>query len=117
MTPELRSTILISRVENYNHIMRTTLFVFAAVAATLHFGGDAFSLPLAMLVITITAYGILAGNTALDDILTLRDDMDEDTANTAYGRGVTARNIPALKLTSTVLIGLTGLAELVAVLF
>jgi len=117
MTPELRNDIVMSRVQNYGDIMRTTFFVFAAVAATLHFGADAYSAPLTMLVIAITAYGILAGNTALNDLIALRDDMEEDMATTAYGKGVATRNIPALKMISTVLIGLTGLAELAAVLF
>lgn len=117
MTPELRNDIVMSRVSNYNNIMRTTLFIFAAIAAVLHFGADTISLPLTMLVITVTAFGILAGNTALDDLITLRDDMEDDMANTAYGRGIMARNIPALKMISTALIGLTGLAELLAVWF
>ena len=67
-----------------------------------------------MLVIAATAYGILAGGTSLDDINALRDDMDEDIENSAYGKGVKARNIPLLKMISTVLLTLIGVAELCA---
>lgn len=117
MTPEIRARILTSRSRDYFDILRTTLFVLAAVAAVIQLGPDRFSLALAMLVIATTAYGILAGNVALDDIIALRDDMDDDTAATAYGRGIRDRNIPGLKMVSTVLIGLVGLAELLAILF
>ena len=60
MTPELRNAIVMSRVGDYNNIMRTTMLVFAAVAAILHFGAEGYSAPLTMVVLTITAYGILA---------------------------------------------------------
>ena len=63
------------------------------------------------------AFGILAGGTALDDLIALRGDMDDKMAKTAYGKGVNARNIPALKMISAGLVGLVGLAELIAILF
>jgi len=84
------------------------------VAAIIEHGPDGYSAPLTMLVIAATAYGILAGGTSLDDINALRDDMDEDMANSAYGKGVKARNIPLLKMISTVLLTLIGVAELCA---
>ena len=115
MTPELRNAIVISRVDNYSAIMRTTIFALTGIAAIIELGPDGYSAPLTMLVITLTAYGILAGGTALDDIINLRDDMDEDMANSSYGKGVSARNIPALKMISTVLLALIGLAELYAI--
>jgi hypothetical protein len=117
MTPEIRTKILISRSRDYFDILRTTLFVLAAIAAVIHLGPGGFSLPLAMLAIATTAYGVLAGGVALDDIINLRADMDEDFAQTSYGQGVSARNIPAMKMVSTVLIGLVGLAELLAIVF
>ena len=114
MTPETRVQILISRSEQYYAIMRTTMFVFVAIAAIIEFGPGGYSAPLTCLVIAISAYGILAGGTALDDIINLRDDMDEAMAGSAYGAAVKARNIPMLKTVSSVLIGLVGVAELFA---
>ena len=115
MTPELRNNIVLCRIENYSSIMRTSIFAFVGIAAIIEFGPAGFSAPLTMLVIATTAYGILAGTTALDDLISLRDDMDEDMANSAYGKGVNARNIPALKMISTALLALIGAAELYAI--
>lgn len=117
MTPEIRNAIVLARSENYFGIMRTTLFTQFGIAAVIELGPDGFSLPLAALIIAITAFGILAGGTALDDLIALRGDMDDKMAKTAYGKGVNARNIPALKMISAGLVGLVGLAELVAILF
>lgn len=115
MTRDQRITILIARSGDYFNIMRTTLFVLLGIGAALHFG-DSYSAPLLVLAIAITAYGILAGGVALDDIIALREDMDDEVAKTAYGRGVKARNIPMLKMISAGLIGLSGLAAVLAVL-
>jgi hypothetical protein len=115
MTPELRNNIVMCRIENYSSIMRTSIFALVGIAAIIEFGPDGFSAPLTMLVIATTAYGILAGTTALDDLIALRDDMDEDMANSAYGKGVKARNIPVLKLVSAGLLGLIGIAELYSI--
>ncbi len=117
MTPEIRNAIVIARANDYFNIMRTTLFGYIAVAAIIEFGPGGYSAPLTVLVITLAAYGVLAGNTALDDIDKLRNDMDDDMAATSYGQGIKARNIPGLKLTSTVLLWLVGIAELYAILF
>ena len=116
MSPELRTKILISRTGDYFGIMRTTLFVMLGIAAALHFGADVYSAPLLVLTIAIAAYGILAGGVALDDIIALRDDMDDDMAGTAYGAGVKSRNLPTLKMISAGLVGLIGLAEVLAIL-
>ena len=116
MSPELRTKILISRVDNYTNVMRTTMFVMLGIGAALYFGAGDYSAPLMVLTLAITAYGILAGGVALDDMIALREDMDEDMAATNYGKGVKARNIPMLKMISTVLIGLVGLAEVLAIL-
>ena len=115
MTPELRTQIVIARSADYFGVMRTTIFTFLGLAAVIELGPAGYSAPLVTLVIATAAYGILAGGTALDDIIALRDDMDDGMAATAYGGGVKARNIPALKLTSSVLLGLIGLAELYAI--
>lgn len=116
MTPELRTQILLGRVDNYMNVMRTTMFVLLGVGAAIHFGPEGYSSPLLMLAIAATAYGVLAGGAALDDMIALRDDIDEDMAATNYGRTIKGRNLPALKMVSAVLIGLIGLAEVLAIL-
>lgn len=115
MTQDQRIAILTARTGDYFGIMRTTIFTLAAIAAIIELGAGGYSAPLTTLVITAAAYGILAGGTALDDINNLRGDMDDKTAATTYGKGVTARNIPALKMISAGLLGLVGLAELYAI--
>ena len=114
MTPENRMQIQVARTADYSSIIRTTMFTFTAIAAVIHFGDGSYSVPLMALTIAITLYGILAGGTALDDVDSLRADMDEATANSAYGKQVKARNLGALKMTSKVLVGLVGLAEIYA---
>lgn len=116
MTPELRQSIVHSRSGDYVNIMRTTIFTFLGIGAALHFGAGDYSAPLLMLAITVTAYGILAGGVALDDLENLKRDMDDSFATTSYGGGVGARNIPMLKMISSALVGLTGLATILAVL-
>ena len=99
MTPELRNSLVIARTGDYFNIMRTTIFTLTAVAVVIQLGPEGFSAPLAMLVIN------------------LRDDMDDATAQTTYGKGVGTRNIPMLKMISSVLLGLIGLAELFVICF
>ena len=116
MTPDVRTKLLISRTSGYYTIMLTTMFVLTATAAVIELGDGGYSAPLMCLVIAATAYGVLAGGSALDDMINLREDMDEATASTAYGKGVNARNLPMLKIISSALVGLIGLAELLAIL-
>ncbi len=117
MDAHLRSEITKGRLDHYYHIMRTTIFAFVAIAAIIGFGAEGISLALIVLVIATTAYGILAGKTALEDVENLRDDMDEEFARTHFARGISARNMKGLILTSNVFLGLIGLAELVAIVF
>lgn len=114
MSPELRTKTAIGRSSNYFEIMRTVLFGFVAVAAIIEFGADGYSAPLAMIIVALTAYGILAGAAAMNDLSALRDDLDEETRSSNYGQELASRNFSALKGISGVLIGLTGLAELYA---
>jgi hypothetical protein len=116
MTPEHRTKILLARTSNYYDIMRTTMFVFAVVAAVIHLGPGTYSSGLVMLVIANTAYGVLAGGSALDDMIALRSDMDDDMSATVYGKAIKARNLPGLKMSSSVLVGLVGVAELLEIL-
>ena len=116
MTPEMRTKVLISRSGDYFGIMRTTMYVFLGIGAAVHFGPDVYSAPLFVLTVAVTVYGILAGGVALDDIIALRDDMDDETAATTYGATVRARNIPMLKMISATLLGLVGLAEVLVIL-
>ncbi|NNE86583.1 MAG: hypothetical protein HKN27_00780 [Silicimonas sp.] len=117
MSPELRQTIVHARTREYSNIMRTTVFAFIGIAAVLHLGPDTFSIALVLLTATVTAFGVLAGGTALDDINNLKGDMTPEMAETTYGSGVARRDLVALKLISTIMIGLTGLALLLGILF
>lgn len=116
MTPEQRQAIVHARTADYNNIMRTTLFTFLGIGAVLHLGADIYSAPLLVLSIVTTAYGVLAGGTALDDINNLKADMSDETAATGYGTGVMARDILMLKNISAGCVGLIGLACVLAVL-
>ena len=117
MDRDQRITLVTARASDYFGIMRTTMFGFIAVAAVLEFGSGGFSLPLLAIVIALTVYGVLAGGTALEDIIAIRDDMDDEMATTAYGSGVRARNIPMLKNISAGLMALIGATEVLAILF
>ena len=115
MSPELRQTIVHARTAEYSGIMRTVIFAFAVIGAALHFGPGDYSAPLMVLTLTVTAYGVLAGGSALDDIHALKSDMTDDFKATTYGVGVLARDILKLKLASSVMLGLTGLAVVLAI--
>lgn len=115
MNEDHRVQLAMSRTGDYLGIMRTTLFVLLGIGVATHFG-EGYSAPLMVLAIAITAFGILAGGVALDDIIAIREDMPEDVANSAYGKAVKARNLPALKMISAVLVGLSGLAAVLVML-
>lgn len=117
MDPQLRSQISMNRLDHYYDIMRTSIFAYVAIAAIIGFGPEGLALPLIMLVIAVTAYGVLAGKTALEDVENLRDDMTEEFAQTSFARGLKARNLKGLVLTSNALLCLIGLAELIAIVF
>lgn len=116
MTPEMRTQISMGRLDHYFGIMRTAVFAFVAIAAVDAFGAGGYSAPLMALVVMVTVYGILAGNTCLDDLDNLRGDLGDEMSATNYGKGILARNVSALKAISSVLIALVGLAELYAIL-
>lgn len=116
MSPELRQSIVHARTANYTFIMAAAIFAFAIIGGVLHLGDGAYSAPLMVLTLTVTAFGILAGGAALDDLVNLQGDMTDAFAATGYGVGVAARDFGKLKLASTVLIGLTGLATVLAIL-
>ncbi len=116
MSPDQRNYISMARSEHYFNVMRTTLFAFIGLAAIIHLGPDDYSAPLAMLVVATTAYGVLAGSTALVDITSLRADMDEETARSHYGRTLRLRNFKLLNILSATLLALIGIAELLAIL-
>jgi len=115
MTPEIHSRTAMARLDHYFSIMRTTIFTLVAIAALIELGPGGYSAPLTMLVVATTAFGILAGGSTLDDVINLREDMPPETANSSYGKGVAARNVPALKMTLTILLALIGVAELYAI--
>lgn len=109
-----RTALSVARQSHYYEIMRTTAYVFTAIAAIDALGPDGYSAPLTALVVLITAYGILAGNVALEDIENLRRDISDELAQTHYGKGVQHRNVPMLKALSAALVALVAAAELYA---
>ncbi len=116
MTPDQRQAIVHARTADYNNIMRTTLFTFLGIGGVLYLGDGSFSMPLIALAVVTTAFGVLAGGTALDDINALKGDMDEETSNTSYGGGVMARDILLLKMISAGCVSLIGLACVLGIL-
>ena len=111
-----RIQLFTARAGQFTEIVRTTIFAQLAIAALLCFGQSIPVLPMVIITIAVTLFGVLGGNAALDDVAALRDDMDTPTAETAYGRIAGSRNIGLLKTMSAMLIGLTGLAELLAII-
>ena len=115
MNSDLRMQLQIARTHHYGDIIRTTLFSLLGLGALIGFGAESIDIPLAVLTVAVTLFGILAGGTALDDIATLRDDMDEATGTSNYGQLVKGRNLGLLKMISGTLIGLTGLGLLLSI--
>ncbi|TCD14933.1 hypothetical protein [Oricola cellulosilytica] len=115
MDSQIRSTLSLARQTHYFDVMRTTIFAFVGLAAIIELGPEGYSAPLTMLVISVTAFGILAGSTALEDVRNLIADLDTEMAQTNFGKGIKARNVKALKAISAILIGLIGVAELYAI--
>ncbi len=115
MTQEMRAKLSIARSADYYNIMRTALFTLAGLAAIIELGPDGYSAPLTMMVVATTAFGALGGMSAISDIENLRHDMDDSISQTAYGKGVMARNFPLLRTLTGVLLGLVCLAELYAI--
>lgn len=116
MSPEMRQSIAHSRTTHYISIMSATLIIFAIIGGVLHLGDGAYSAPLMVLTLAITAFGVLAGGVALDDLANLKSDMSDDIRATEYGKGVDGRDFAKLKMISSALIGLTGLASVLAIL-
>ncbi|MDD9921619.1 MAG: hypothetical protein OXQ92_04960 [Boseongicola sp.] len=114
MDQGIRAQLQISRTTHINDILRTTIFSFIGLGALIAFT-DGLAIPLTVLTITVTVFGILAGNTAIDDVSVLRNDMDEATRASHYGQKAHGRNLEAFKIVSTVLNGAVGLAYLAVI--
>ena len=117
MSPELRQSIAHSRAGNYITIIAATIIAFAIMGGVLHLGSGAYSASLMVLTLTVTAFGVLAGGAALDDLENLKSDMTDEIKATGYGAGIQSRDIGKLKMISSSLIGLTGLATVLAIMF
>lgn len=115
MSPELHTTLAMNRHAHYYSIMRTTIFTLAALAIGIEVAPDGYSAALTMAVIGAVAYGVLAGNSAMDDLKNLIDDVDEEIAKTNYGAGLAQKPMGMFKMASTSLLILLGLAELLAI--
>ena len=117
MNSELRLQLQIARTGQYGDVMRTTFYGLAATAAIIGFGAEGIALPMTLLIVTITLFGALGGATALEDVSVLRDDMDDATATSHYGKVVKARNLGHLRMLTMVLVGATGVAQIVMLWF
>ncbi len=116
MNSDLRMQLQIARTTGFGEIIRTSLFSLVAIAAIIGFGATGIDIPLAVLTVAATLFGILSGGAALDDIAALREDMDAATGGSAYGAVFKARNFAMLKTLSAILLAATGIAVL-AVIF
>ena len=67
--------------------------------------GDAsgHTLALQAIIVAVAIFAVLAGDTALKDISNLGTDMDEETASTAYGKGLQSTPYPVLRAISAIL--------------
>ena len=110
MQSDLRMQLQIARTGQFGDIMKTAIFGLVALAGLAGFSSGAADIALGLLAVTVAAYGILGGGAALDDISALREDMDEATGTSHYGRHAKARNLGALKALSAVLLGAAALA-------
>ncbi len=64
-------------------------------------------------IIGATLYGMLAGNTALNDMAALREDMDEATKNTNYGVSVQSAPIPVFRVILLIVYLVIALTQLI----
>ncbi len=115
MTPDQRVTVMMARTTNYYHILRTTLWMQAGLAALILFGPPGNDVMLAALVVAAAAYGISAGGTALRDVGNLRSGFDPQTADTDYGRVLRARPFPMLMVVNGVIVAAVAAAQLYAI--
>ena len=94
-----RNKLIIARVENFNYILRTAMFVLLGTLALCVFvEGNSHIWALSATIIGTSLYGMLAGNTALNDMAALREDMDEETKNTNYGVTVQSAPLPVFRI-------------------
>ena len=94
-----RNKLVIARVENFNYILRTAMLILlGTLALSIFASGNAHIWPLSITIIGAALYGILAGNTAINDMDALRKDMDEETKNTNYGVSVLSAPLPVFRV-------------------
>ena len=94
-----RNKLVIARIENFNYILRTAMMILLSTLALCIFAnGDIHLWPLSITIIGTALYGILAGNTGINDVDSLRKDMDEDTKNTNYGVSVKSAPLPVFRV-------------------
>lgn len=110
-----RGPLVRARLANYYTVLATTIVTFVAIAAIISVTEVEDPAMFVVLIVTVSIYGILAGHTALQDLKALIKDMEADIKGSAFGAVVSSRNMTALSVTSAALIGLTGLAQIWAV--
>lgn len=111
---QTRTTISLARQSHYFSVMQTVTYAFTGLTAITVFGGKGTSVPISAVVLLVTVFGVLAGNTALNDIANLIDDLDDAARKTHFGKGVLARNMAMLKAASATIVLLAGLSLLFA---
>jgi hypothetical protein len=88
MDNETRTKTALGRGNHYFYTMRTVMFIYLGLAAILTLSNAAqFSLVIQVIAIAAAIYAVLAGDSALKDIANLRDDMDDVTKASNYGKG------------------------------
>ena len=109
-----RNKLIIARVENFNYILRTAMFVLLGTLALGIFAeGNVHIWAVSATIIGATLYGMLAGNTALNDMAALREDMDEATKNTNYGVSVQSAPIPVFRVILLIVYLVIALTQLI----
>jgi hypothetical protein len=83
-----RSQTALGRGNHYFYTMRTVMFMYLGLAAILTFSNaEQISLVIQVIAIAAAIYAVLAGDSALKDVGNLRDDMDDTTKASNYGKG------------------------------
>ena len=98
MDIQTRTPIVVARADIFFHIQRTAMFVLLGTLAVHVFAqGAAHIWVLSASIVGAALYGVLAGNAAMKDIQALREDMDEETRDSNYGKSVLAQPFPVFR--------------------
>lgn len=108
-----RATIAGYRGTHYFDILRTVHFGNVALAAIIVFGDTTnYKIAMAAVIIALAIFGTLAGDSALKDLQNLRESMDEETANSPFGKGQQGTPYSIYRFLSAAVIIIVALALL-----